>query len=264
LSRRAPVAPPPGSPLPWVLSILLHGGVGVVMVLLPAAAERTRRPTIIVTQRRLPPPPQPEKPKPPEPLPEPPRPKRVAMQKIAPKPETPPETPPEPPPSKPPPPDAPPPSFGLKLSGTAKAPAGTGVQVPEGNTLKLSPNQRTEKPPKEGTPRAAPARPGFKKKYEAGEKAPLAVVTTMPKVAKKIPADYPEQARDLEIEGRVVLELTVDGTGKVVEVKVVKKLHPLLDAAAVTAAKKMRFTPGTVNGTPVTIKIPYTFTFVLD
>jgi TonB family protein len=247
-----------------VLSILLHGGVAVVMVLLPAEANKPRRPTIIITQRRLPPPPPPEKPKPLEPLPKP-KPKRVAMQKTVPKPETPPpETPPEPPPSKPPPPDAPPPSFGLKLSGTAKAPAGTGVQVPEGNTLKLSPKQRAKKPPKEGTPKPRPARPGFKKTYEKGERAPLAVVTTRPKVTKKIPADYPEEARDLEIEGRVVLELTIDETGKVVAVKVVKTLHPLLDKTAAAAARKMRFTPATVNGTAVTIKIPYTFTFVLD
>ena len=162
---------------------------------------------------------------------------------------------------KPAPEDAPPPSFGLQLSGTATARAGQGVQVPVGNTLKVSPEVRSRKPPGPGAPRT---RPGFKKRYSAGEDAPLAVVSTMPRPIQRVPASYPEEARDLEIEGRVVLELTVDSTGKVVNVRVVKRLHPLLDAEASRAARKMRFTPGTVNGTPVRVKIPYTFTFVLD
>jgi protein TonB len=236
------------------------------MFLLPAEAVQRQYKTIELTQRRLrpPPPPPPEKLEPPDPPKPKPAPKLVAMQRTPPKPQKPPEEPPPEPPVKPPPtqPPAVPPSFGLKLSGTARAPAGQGVQVPEGNTLRVSPKQRTKKP-KQG-PTAKVARPGFKKDYTPGEKAPLAVVTTMPWVAKRVPAEYPEKARDLEIEGRVVLELTVDGTGKVVAVKVVKSLHPLLDKAAIAAARKMQFRPGTVNGTPVEVKIPYTFTFVLD
>jgi protein TonB len=182
-----------------------------------------------------------------------------------PRPVEPPPEPPAEPPERPkePPPEAVPPSFGLKLSGTAKAPAGQGVQVPEGDTLKASPTQRRQEKDKD-KPVAPPSGHGFKKDYTPGEKAPLAVATTLPKMVKKVVPEYPEKARELGIEGRVMLELTVDGEGKVIDVRIVKGLHPVLDAAAVEAAKKMRFQPGTVNGTPVTLKIPVPFTFVLD
>lgn len=256
----------PTGPLPWIISILLHGGLAVVLLMLPAQATRRPPQIIQLSDRELPEPPKPPEQKPPEP-PAPAEPPPVAMQRKAPQPrpaEPPPEPPAEPEPAKTePPPDAVPPSFGLKLSGTAKAPAGQGVQVPDGQTLKAPPTQRRKEEDKD-KPVARPTRRGFKKDYEAGEKAPLAVATTMPKMTKKVVPEYPERARELEIEGRVVLELTVDGEGRVVDVRVVQSLHPALDEAAIAAAKKMRFQPGTVNGTPVTLKIPVPFTFVLD
>lgn len=255
-------------PLPWIISLLLHGGLAVVLLMLPAAATiKPRFRTIELSNDRLPPPPEPPKPVEPPPAPKPPEPDLVAMQrqpKPTPQPEPQPEPPASPEPAKTePPPDAVPPSFGLKLSGTATAAPGQGVQVPDGQTLKASPKQR-RKPEDKDKPVAQPTRRGFKKTYEKGEQAPLAVATTMPKTIQVVKPEYPEKARELEIEGRVILELTVNGEGKVVAVRVIQKLHPLLDEAAKKAAMKMRFQPGTVNGTPVTLKIPVPFTFVLD
>ena len=255
-------------PLPWVISVAVHGGLAVVLLLLPAQATRAPRRTIELTERQLPPEPVPPRPKQPTPPKDPePEPELVAMQRKAPRPEPP--KPPAEPPADPeparaePPPDAVPPSFGIKLSGTARAAAGQGVQVPDGQTLKAPPEQR-RKPEDKDKPVLRPTRRGFKKEYRPGEKAPLAVVTTMPRMTRKVVPEYPERARELEIEGRVMLELTVDGEGKVIAVRVVKSLHPVLDEAARQAAMKMRFHPGTVNGTPVTLKIPVPFTFVLD
>lgn len=254
-----------GTPLPWLASLLLHGALAIVILMLPAEATRKPRRLLELTDRKLPPPKPPETKK--EPPPPPPEAKKLVAMQRQPRPlppEPPPEPPAEPPPQpKEPPPDAVPPSFGLKLSGTAKAPAGQGVQVPEGDTLKASPDQRRKEKDK-GKPVAPPSGRGFKKDYARGEQAPLAVATTMPKPLKMEPPEYPEKARDLGIEGRVMLELTVDGEGKVIQVRIVQGLHPVLDAAAVEAAKKMRFLPGTVNGTPVTLKIPVPFKFVLD
>jgi len=235
----------------------------VLVLMLPAQADhkpRLRR--IELTSKKLPPPPPPKE----EPKPDPPRqpsPTRVAMQRTPPRPVEPPPEPTEPTPTpRPDQPEAPPPSFGLKLSGTSTAPSGQGVQVPEGDTLRTSPTQRRPKTKKDE--KRPVGRPGFRKKYGKGEKAPLAVATTLPRMLKKVVPPYPEKAKELGIEGRVILELTVDGEGRVVGVRVVSSLHPLLDAVAVDAARKMRFAPGTVNGTPVSLKIPVPFTFVLD
>lgn len=121
-----------------------------------------------------------------------------------------------------------------------------------------------------GDPRAKrigkgkPTGTGFKKTYRPGEQAPVAVITSKPKPLKRVVPAYPERMRELEIEGRVRLLLTIDGNGRVIKAKVIKSLRKELDDEAVKAAKKMLFAAAKVNGVPVTVTIPYTFTFVLD
>jgi protein TonB len=241
--------------------VLIHGLFGLVILLMPAEATRQKYlpPIEILKREQKPKKPPPKKDKePPKPLEVKPMPKRVAMVR-----KLPPEPPPEPEPQEPPQEPVVPPSFGISLEGTATAAPGSGVQVPRGETLLAKPPD--PKDPKKKPKKAAPRRSGFKTSYGKGEHAPLAVVTTMPKIqGQKVQAEYPEKARELGIEGRVVLELTIDAQGKVKLARVLKGLHPLLDASAKAAALKMRFVPGTVNGTPVTVKIRYKFTFVLD
>ena len=62
---------------------------------------------------------------------------------------------------------------------------------------------------------------------------------------------YTEQARELRIEGEVVLEVTFVATGQLRVVRVVGSLGHGLDEAAVDAAKKIEFTPARRNGRPV-------------
>lgn len=255
--------------LGYGISVTLHAVLGVVLLLLPAEAYRARDyRTIELTERRPPPPEPPPEPQPePEPKAEPrprPKPKKVAM-RTRPKPKR--DRP--PPPSQTEPPDQPPPetptrppTFGIELEGTSKAPAGQGVEVPEGESLLTKPTRKPPKKKPEGKP--GPARKGFKKSYSRGERAPIAVITKRPGIARRVLPDYPASVRELGIEGRVVLELTVDEQGRVTKIRVLRKLHPKLDEAARQAARKMRFTPALVNNTPVTVTIPYTFTFVLD
>jgi TonB family protein len=145
------------------------------------------------------------------------------------------------------------------MEGTTLAAPGTGVQVPTGDSLAESPSIR-----KRGPPRRAPEQQGFKREYAQGEEAPIAVISTRPKVRRRVLAEYSDRMRELGIEGRVVLELTIDGRGKVAEVKLVSGLHEELDRAAIAAARQMEFEPATVDGRPVRVRIPYTFTFVLD
>ncbi len=251
--------------LGWVLSVVLHGTLAGVVFLMPAQARRTPSRPIEVIERKLP---EREKPKPPEEKEEPkPEPKlappeaKVAMAKRIPK--APPKAEPEPEskaePKGPPPEDTGPKTFGLKLEGTTKAAPGTGVAIPRGDSLRVSPTITKKGPEKK---QEKPT--GFKSSYSKGEEAPVAVVTVQPKVLRQVNVEYPERMKELGIEGRVVLELTVDGNGKVVAARVLTGLRAELDAVALAAARKLLFSPATVNGVPVKVKIPYTFTFVLD
>ena len=65
---------------------------------------------------------------------------------------------------------------------------------------------------------------------------------------------YPPQAQARGIEGRVILQLIVDKTGKVCDVKVVRAVDEYLDQEAVRVAKMLpNFVPGMVNGHAVNV-----------
>jgi len=115
-----------------------------------------------------------------------------------------------------------------------------------------------------GRSRAPKRGTGFKRTFKKGEVAPRAVISKRAKVLKRVQPAYPASVTALGIEGRVTTRLTISETGAVIKAVVTKGLHPKLDAAAVAAAKKMRFAAATVDGKPVTTTITYKFTFVLD
>jgi Ca-activated chloride channel family protein len=72
---------------------------------------------------------------------------------------------------------------------------------------------------------------------------------------------YPEGAKSTGASGKVVVEVTIDEQGKVIEAHAVSG-HPFLQKTAVQAARQARFTPATLSGEPVKVKgtINYVFT----
>lgn len=66
---------------------------------------------------------------------------------------------------------------------------------------------------------------------------------------------YPRKARKQGIEGRVVVRFIVDERGRVTEAEVAEPVHPLLDDAALTAVRKMRFEPAQKDGEPVSVQL---------
>lgn len=73
---------------------------------------------------------------------------------------------------------------------------------------------------------------------------------------------YPKQARKEGIGGRVYVEFVVDRTGDVRDVKVLRGVHPLLDAEAARAVARMpRWEPGYMDGVPVNCRytVPVNF-----
>jgi TonB family protein len=73
-----------------------------------------------------------------------------------------------------------------------------------------------------------------------------------PKKTFDVPAVAPQQARDAGVTGIVVLELSVDAGGAVSNVRVLRSI-PMLDAAAIAAAKQWRYEPVMLNGRAVPI-----------
>ena len=57
------------------------------------------------------------------------------------------------------------------------------------------------------------------------------------------------------------LELVVEATGSVGDVRVVKSLHPDLDEAAIASARQWRFTPGTSAGQSIPVIVTMEVSF---
>lgn len=72
---------------------------------------------------------------------------------------------------------------------------------------------------------------------------------------------YPQTAKDAEVQGRVVAQFVVGSDGKVGDVKILRGVHPDLDAEVVRViSSSPDWTPGYVKGEPV--KVTYTFPVV--
>jgi protein TonB len=126
------------------------------------------------------------------------------------------------------------PDFGVALSGGVE---GAGMALPA------------------GTPRAASAARGAPTVRKLGPAAqPTSLGCEEPLVKprpKSVPQPgYTEQARAAGIEGRVRVQLTVDETGRVVNVRLLQGLGYGLDEAALAAARTASFEPGSRCGKP--------------
>ncbi len=87
------------------------------------------------------------------------------------------------------------------------------------------------------------------------------IAPTEPEVIKAVTPAYPEVARKAKITGRVFVKVVVAADGSIKSAEVVRGIGGGCDEAALEAAKKMTYKPGTVNGQPVekSITIPFTF-----
>ncbi|MEX2271106.1 MAG: TonB family protein [Vicinamibacterales bacterium] len=82
-----------------------------------------------------------------------------------------------------------------------------------------------------------------------------------PQRIRHVPPAYPAIALSARIEGEVVLEAIIDETGAVTNLKVIKSVG-LLDEAAKQAVSQWRYSPTTLNGVkvPVIMTVKVTFT----
>jgi protein TonB len=74
---------------------------------------------------------------------------------------------------------------------------------------------------------------------------------------------YPDIARKEKVSGMVVMEVVIDHTGALKDIKVTQPLPDGLSEAAVEAVKHWTFAPGTLNGKPVDVVFNLTVNFKL-
>ena len=254
----APSSPPPsrarGSRALWaflLLSAALHvGGFLALGDVAQRPAVQAQKPVeLVVVEVQKPPPPPPPTPEPPRPAPpvRPPPVKVARAPKVAP-----------PPPAEeaPPPPNDTPPReptkaplvVGISMSSTTSA--GT-FSAPVGNTAY-------------GKTADKATAPAEVKPYSAKRYVPVYRVDSAPTVLSEYKPPYPPEARRAQIEGQVVLSITVDSDGRVVAVKVLEGPGFGLNEAARDALRRFRFRPATQGGEPVATELKYTYTFQLD
>jgi TonB family protein len=162
------------------------------------------------------------------------------------------------------------------MQGPAVAPHGVVGSTGIGNGLKSGSNAGTVgKVASAGIPGATGNSPGtYGKVASAGipaataaapvtQKTTVAPASTSLEVISKPPVQYTAEARQLKVEGDVVLRVTFLATGQVVIQGVVKGLGHGLDEEARRVAQQIRFRPATRDGHPVDLTTTITISFQL-
>lgn len=235
------------------LSFHLVVAAGAASVPMPKPQQRVQM------EIYKPPPPPPE----PEPLPEPepePPPKEEPKPKPKPPPKEPPpkETLPPPPSNQEPPPDEVPSEpvplvTGISMSSTVTNSGGPSVRV--GNTTYGDPSKEKF------------TKPSDVKAYAGGSEdfSPVrtANVSSPATVLREHRPRYPRQLKDQGIEGVVILRVQVTRDGKTRKVKLVKGLHPVLDALSLQSMERFVWKAAQVDGQPVDSIITYRMTWEL-
>src|SRR5215831_4432862 len=79
---------------------------------------------------------------------------------------------------------------------------------------------------------------------------------------RRVEPVYPPLAKAAHVTGAVVVEMTIDESGKVISANAVSG-HPLLKDAAVEAALQWKFSPTVLSGVPIKVIGAITFNFTL-
>ena len=236
-------------------SAAMHASVYGVGAWVGEERDPERERQIVAEMRRREPERKPEPPPPPPPPP----PEKVAVKKPEPR-KT--DAPPPPPDKKTPPPAQKPRRIvGITLDSTS-ATGGDGPAFNVGNTREgetatraADPRKvdREPPPPPAGTNQKASRIPTGGAKY------------VLPKRKRPAKPPYPEVLRTQGIEASVTVLVTLDATGKVTSVKIIKSGgFPEFDEAARKTALAEQFEPAMRDGNPIPYTLSYTYRFTLE
>ncbi len=79
----------------------------------------------------------------------------------------------------------------------------------------------------------------------------------------RVQPDYPAPARQVRVQGRVVLRAIISREGGIENLQVLSG-HPMLVQAAVDAVRQWRYRPYVLNGEPVEVETQVTVNFILS
>lgn len=79
---------------------------------------------------------------------------------------------------------------------------------------------------------------------------------------KTVPPVYPQIAQTAKVQGVVIVEATIGVDGKVKDVKVIRSVK-MLDDAAIAAVKQWTFKPTVIDGHPVQVIMTIPVNFLL-
>lgn len=88
-------------------------------------------------------------------------------------------------------------------------------------------------------------------------------LTKAPRLTQLVEAPFPESERAKGQGASVVMEMAIDATGNVVDVRVVASAGEAFDSAALAAARQFVFEPAEIDGKPAPVKLTYRYEFVL-
>ena len=88
-------------------------------------------------------------------------------------------------------------------------------------------------------------------------------VEKKPVLVHSVPAQYPELAIRVGLEGTVIVKIWVDREGKVRQASVEKSDNGMFDQPAIDAARQFVFTPAYMNSGPVSVWVSVPFHFKL-
>jgi protein TonB len=139
--------------------------------------------------------------------------------------------------------------FGVTKKSMTSDEPGPGVSVKQGNTLATEPDN-------------------LKLKDTDAESLPIPtdeyLVSKMPRLEAEVKIPYPAEAKARNIEGPVVLDILIDGTGRVRDARLVSGPGFGLNEAALGAIKQFKFTPAEADGKTVAVRTRFTYRFVLE
>lgn len=242
---------------------MVHGAaIGVGLSFRSRRADRgTRQDVKILVRERPPEPPRQKTPEPPPPIEKPDRiPPKIAK---APPPEK--KAEPPPPPAKAPPVRV----VGLSLEATTEG--GSGPTFAVGNTRAgetatraVAPKDVSPAPPEH--PPAPVVAPGPGKSNQVASHIPIAGVKyQMPKRRHPREPPYPATLRSQGVEDDVTVLVSIDVTGKVTSVKIIKpSQYPDMNEAARVTALAEEWEPATRDGEPMPQSISFTYRFRLE
>ena len=88
-------------------------------------------------------------------------------------------------------------------------------------------------------------------------------VEELPEAITKVSPEYPDIARQANVDGTVLMQVLVGKDGKVKDAKVVKSVA-MLDAAALAAVRQWIFKPALSNNKPVAVWVAVPMKFTLN